>query len=151
MSRPETRSSLNSSLVQDSDGSRSQWRCWFAQMGGNINFFLPKCSRPYSTLLEVLSDHEESVTRGAEVLICDKYDMTHSLMSWSRIWLRAGIESSAPEHFNKLLLIAYILDIPDSFSKLSWEIISRQAGPSVDLPELVDHDLVRRDVLGMPL
>lgn len=84
-------------------------------------------------------------------IICDKYDMTRSLMSWSRIWLRAGIESSAPEDFNKLLLIAYILDIPETFSKLSWEIIIRQAGSSVELPELVSHDLVRHNVLGTPL
>lgn len=64
-------------------------------------------------------------------IVCDKYDMTRSLMGWNTAWLRAGIESSAPEDFSKLLLAAYVLDIPAMFSKLSWEIIIPQAGSFV--------------------
>lgn len=84
-------------------------------------------------------------------MICDKYDMTRSLMGWNIVWLRAGLESSsAPEDFSKLLLVAYIFDIPTMFSKISWKTIIHQVGPSVDLPELADHDLVHDNVLGTP-
>lgn len=84
-------------------------------------------------------------------IICDKYDMTRSLMSWSTIWLRAGIESCAPKDFSKLLLAAYILDTPEMFSKISWEVIILQAGSSVDLSALADHKLVHNNMRGTSL
>ena len=59
-------------------------------------------------------------------------------MGWNKTWLRVGLESSAPEDLNKLLLAAYILDIPVMFSKIFWENIVRQAGSSVHLPELAE-------------
>ena len=40
-------------------------------------------------------------------------------MSWSAMWLQAGIESVAVKDFDKLLFAAYILDNPDTFLRIS--------------------------------
>ena len=82
-------------------------------------------------------------------IICDKYDCTSALAPWSAMWLQAEIESNAAKNLNKLLSAAYVLDIPDAFSRISWEILLAQAGPFVSLSGVTDHSLVFGNILGM--
>jgi len=56
-------------------------------------------------------------------IICDKYNCTSALAPWSAMWLQVGIESHDAKDLNKLLFAAYVLDIPDAFSRISWEIL----------------------------
>lgn len=65
------------------------------------------------------------------------------------MWLQAEIESNAAKNLNKLLSAAYVLDIPDAFSRISWEILLAQAGPFVSLSGVTDHSLVFGNILGM--
>ncbi len=82
-------------------------------------------------------------------IICDKYNCTSALAPWSAMWLQAKIESFAAKDLNKLLFAAYVLDIPDAFSRISWEILLVQVGPFVNLPGVIDHDFVAGNILGM--
>ncbi len=84
-------------------------------------------------------------------VICDKYDCASTLQPWSAMWLQARIEAHAPEELNKLLFAAYVLDSPDAFSRISWEILMVQVGPFVHLPGLTDNDLVTGNILGMSM
>ncbi len=80
--------------------------------------------------------------------ICDKYHCTRAIVNSCVLWLQKLIKVAPPEGLNRLLLVAYILDLPEFFSTISWEILLLQAGPFVSLPILADHPLVRHDLLG---
>ena len=67
-------------------------------------------------------------------IICDKYNCTSALAPWSAMWLQAKIDSLDAKDLHKLLFAAYILDNPDVFSRISWEILFIQIGPFVNLP-----------------
>lgn len=80
--------------------------------------------------------------------ICDKYDCRGAIANSSILWLQRLIETASPEDLNKLLLVAYTLDLQENFSVISWKILLLQAGPITHLPGLSDHPLVRHDLLG---
>jgi len=84
-------------------------------------------------------------------IICDKYNCTSALTPWSAMRLQAGIESLAVEDLDKLLFASYVLDSPDAFSRISWEILFVQVGPFVTIPGVTDHNLVTGDILGMSI
>ncbi len=52
---------------------------------------------------------------------------------------------------DRLLFAAYVLDSPDAFSRVSWEILFVQVGPFVNLPGLIDYELVTGNILGMSI
>lgn len=79
--------------------------------------------------------------------ICDKYHCTRAIINCCVLWLQKLIKAAPPEGLNRLLLVAYILDLPEFFSTISWEILLLQPGPFVNLPILADHPLVRHDLL----
>jgi len=79
--------------------------------------------------------------------ICDKYNCAATISHSVILWLQRHLELALPEDLNKLLFVAYILDLPESFSRISWEILVRKTGAFVDLPGLTDHPLVRHDLL----
>ena len=62
--------------------------------------------------------------------------------------LQTSIVTSAAEDFNKLLIAAYILAIPDAFARISWEILLIHVGPFIDLQGVSDHNIVPRALLG---
>jgi len=84
-------------------------------------------------------------------VICDKYHCTSALAPWSAIWLQAEIASLAVKDLDRLLFAAYVLDSPDAFSRVSWEILFVQVGPFVNLPGLIDYELVTGNILGMSI
>ena len=107
-------------------------------------------------LCKVIHHHMDEVPRTLTptclekiAIICDKYNCTRALAHSSMTWLQAGIETSVAKDFNKLLFAAYVLDIPDAFSRISWEILVVQVGPFFNLPGLTDQDLVSHDLLGI--
>lgn len=82
-------------------------------------------------------------------IICDKYDCVGALKHSSTVWLHAALKTSAVEDFNKLLFAAYVLDIPDAFSRISWQIVLVQVGSFVFLPGLACPDIVTHDLSSM--
>lgn len=81
-------------------------------------------------------------------IICDKYNCISPIAFAGEVWLRAGIKSATAEDLSKLLFAAYILDLPDMFSRISWEILLIQTGPIIDLPGVTDHPLIKGNLLG---
>ena len=87
-------------------------------------------------------------------VVCDKYDCVSVFTAWGELWLRTHIESTVarkptnPRILNDLLLVAYVLDLPDAFERVSWEILKAQAGAFVNLPGVTDHELVHHNLLG---
>ena len=63
------------------------------------------------------------------VVICDKYDCKDAVTSWSIIWLQSWVSSAGPDVLERLLFIAYGLDIPDVFTKVSHSLLTLHAGP----------------------
>lgn len=82
-------------------------------------------------------------------IICDKYDLSNALAPSSAVLLQTSVGTSPAQDFNKLLFAAYVLDVPEAFSRISWEILLIQVGPFVDLPGVSDHDLIPHTLLGM--
>jgi hypothetical protein len=82
-------------------------------------------------------------------IICDKYDLSSALAPSSTVLLQTSILTSTAEDFNKLLFAAYVLDSPDAFARISWEILLIQVGPFVDLPGVNNHNLIPHTLLGM--
>jgi hypothetical protein len=83
-------------------------------------------------------------------IVCDKYDCASVFAAWGELWLRTHIESSTgAKNLNDLLFVAYVLDLPEAFERISWEILKAQAGKFVNLPGLTDHELVHPNLLGM--
>ena len=82
-------------------------------------------------------------------IIGDKYDCTSALSPWSNIWLLSWVDSGSIKSgdLNKLLFVAFVLDCPKAFSRISWEILLLHVGPFLDLPGITDSSLVTRSLL----
>ena len=81
-------------------------------------------------------------------IICDKYQCTGAVTSYSILWIQSLIRAASSKDLNKLLLVCYTLNLSESFSVISWEILLQHPGSFADLPGLTDHPLVRHDLLG---
>lgn len=82
-------------------------------------------------------------------IICNKYGCIRALAHSGALWLRALSKDAPYKDLSKLLLVAYILDLPDMFSRISWEVMQLQAGPFIDVPGLAGHPLVPHNLLSM--
>jgi hypothetical protein len=81
--------------------------------------------------------------------ICDKYELARVIAPWSSIWLRRQTETAVGDDLNRLLSAAYVLDIPDAFSSISWKMLYSHTGPFLGFPGITDHELLPYGVLGM--
>lgn len=79
--------------------------------------------------------------------ICDKYQCSAAVAYHGIVWLQRLLRDAGAKDLNRLLLLAYVLDLPDCFSSISWEILQTHTGQFVDLPLLADHPLIRHDFL----
>jgi hypothetical protein len=77
---------------------------------------------------------------------CDKWDFTKAITHSAEFWLQEA-NSSVAKDLNKYLFVAYVLDAPCAFLRISWEIINCQTGPFTCLPGLTDHDLIPKSML----
>jgi len=80
---------------------------------------------------------------------CDKGDFTNAVIPSAELWLQDVNQSTPSANLNKMLLVAFVLDPPHAFRKISWEILVRQFSPFVDLPRLIDHKLAHNSLLCM--
>jgi len=95
-------------------------------------------------------------------LLVDKYACAASLMSYGVLWLQRGLAAPPGDHeFTSLegrcrmLLFAYVLDLPEPFAAVSWEILLHhrqgfkdELRVGFDLPIAKDHELLRHDIHG---
>jgi hypothetical protein len=63
---------------------------------------------------------------GNLAFICNKYQCTGVITNCSILWLQKLIRAVSPEDLNRLLLVAYILNLPESFSIILREIVQLQ-------------------------
>lgn len=84
-------------------------------------------------------------------VICDKYHCTRPFAVYSNFWIQNLAGDASATDLYKLLLVAYILDLPDSFSMISWRILRIQGDRFATLPGLSDHALMRHDLLDKDL
>jgi len=82
-------------------------------------------------------------------IICDKWDFTSAIAASSELWLQNWIRSTGNRDLSKLLFVAYVLDTPDAFSRISWEILIAQVGLFVNLSGLSEHELMPYSLPGM--
>lgn len=81
-------------------------------------------------------------------VVCDKYQCTASIASHVTLWLQRELQELSSDDLNRLLLVAYVLDLPKPFSAISVEILFRQEGPFTSPHDFSDHPLVRHDLIG---
>jgi len=82
-------------------------------------------------------------------VICDKYDCKDAVTSWSIIWLQSWVGSTGTDEMEKLLFIAYGLNIPDMFTKISHSLLTLHAGPLGLDPTPAAVDILPGNLLGM--
>ena len=83
-------------------------------------------------------------------LLCDKYDCTTVLKPWTTIWVNdaRGLEHLQEDSI-KLFFAAYVFDIPEAFSALTWKIAACHGGPITALKGLTECDILPDSILGM--
>jgi len=86
-------------------------------------------------------------------IIADKYELCETLCGYSVIWLHSGIKKYTGKSYNatnccKLLSAAYILDTPDEFARISWDIVLNHVGPYINLPGITDHAIITHDMMA---
>ena len=80
--------------------------------------------------------------------LCDKYGCTIAMVFCGTLWLERCTRVAQGVELNRLLLVSYLLDLPDLFSDISWKILQAQKGPVDSLPGLTDHPLVHHFFIG---
>ncbi len=82
-------------------------------------------------------------------VICDKWDFTGAIAASSELWLQSLIGTTDDRDFSRLLFVAYILDAPDAFSRISWAMLVAQVGQFAQLAGLREQELIPYNLLGM--
>ena len=62
--------------------------------------------------------------------VSEKYDFTETVRHWSSLWLGAILRQGTEEDLGLLLCAAYMLDAYEEFSRISFDLLCRQAGLS---------------------
>ena len=106
----------------------------------------------------LVSDHLTSSLLEKIAVLCNKYDCTKALLAHGRVWIRNGLDSNpGPCDLDRLLFTAYLLDIPETFAKVAWELVLTRVGRIVDLqveiPTLFPNEILSRSgkFHGMPV
>ncbi len=85
-------------------------------------------------------------------IICHKYDYVRAVTHSSILWLRVANEKyKFPGlSLNKLIFVAYVLDILEAFMRILAKFLLMQNGTLKGVPGFTDQDLVPGDlILGM--
>ena len=73
-------------------------------------------------------------------LVCDKYDCVSALQAWATVRLQdEGLLEPCDANISNLLVAAYIFDLPEQFSHISWSILLKHAGNFKNLEVDEDH------------
>lgn len=57
-------------------------------------------------------------------IFCDKYLCAGSVVSYGTLWIQRHSRSRSLEDLSRLLLLAYVLDLPESFATVSREMMA---------------------------
>lgn len=82
-------------------------------------------------------------------VFCNKYICAGAMVSYSTLWLQRHSGSQSLEDLSRLLLFSYVLDLPESFATVSWEMLLQQAGPFSSLWVVSNHPIIHGDLLGI--
>jgi hypothetical protein len=97
-------------------------------------------------------------------VLADKYECAPALRPYGTLWLQQWLDTSdrdtafeSLEPLCQMLLFAYVLDLPEQFAPVSWQILLQhrqgfkdEMGAGFELPISKDHVLLRHDIHGMP-
>lgn len=114
----------------------------------NAEIFLILCNSVHHRVDEVPRKLDLDCLQNLAIT-CDKYDCTNTLTPWISMWFHAWSGSHTEKDLTKLLFAAYVLDIPDAFSRYSWEMLLVHDGPFISLPGVSDQGLITGNILGM--
>jgi len=81
-------------------------------------------------------------------IFCDKYMCADSVVSYGALWIQRHSGSRSLEDLSRLLLLAYVLDLPESFATVSREMLLLNSGRFTSLWVLDDHPAIHSDLLG---
>lgn len=79
---------------------------------------------------------------------CDKYQCAKAVTYHGTVWIQDLMEKSGLEDLYRLLVLAYVLDTPVPFSRVSWELIQRHSGSFRSLMVASSHPFIRCDLRG---
>jgi hypothetical protein len=88
--------------------------------------------------------------------VCDKYQCIQTLKYCGALWLRnwtsslPDVEEASIENISRLLIFAYVADLPHEFCEVAWTLVLYHegpiAGPQTQAIQLIDHPLLPNDV-----
>lgn len=82
-------------------------------------------------------------------IFCNKYMCAEAIVSYGTLWIQRHGSSHSLEDLSRLLLLAYVLELPESFASISWEMLRLQAGPFSTLWAISNHPIIDDDLLCM--
>jgi hypothetical protein len=71
------------------------------------------------------------------------------VVSCGTLWIQRHSGSRSLEDLSRLLLLAYVLDIPESFATVSREMLLLKSGLFTSLWVVDNHPVTHGDLLGM--
>ena len=81
-------------------------------------------------------------------IICDKYDCLNGVRFHSRVWVAQLLPDPEVVGFEKLLFVAYVLDLPHEFYKVTQSLIqNRKVNIKLDVVSH-GHDFVPWKIIG---
>ncbi|CZR52490.1 uncharacterized protein PAC_02367 [Phialocephala subalpina] len=81
-------------------------------------------------------------------IFCNKYICAGPVASYGILWIQRHSGSQSIEDFSRLLLLAYILDLPESFAAVSREMLLLKSGLFTSLWVVDNHPVTHGDLLG---
>ncbi|GAB1192401.1 hypothetical protein APSETT444_001592 [Aspergillus pseudonomiae] len=81
-------------------------------------------------------------------VLADKYMCKKAVVSQVKVWLLKNLRTLTVTELCPLLLLAYIMDIPERFATISKEILFNHVGSYSELLLLADHPLKDSNIVG---
>ncbi|KAB8211685.1 hypothetical protein BDV34DRAFT_219636 [Aspergillus parasiticus] len=79
--------------------------------------------------------------------LIDKYMCKKAVVSQVKLWLMRNLQNLNVTQLCPLLLLAYVMDLPERFAAISKELLFAHAGSYADLPLVVDHPLIHSNIV----
>ncbi|OGM46523.1 hypothetical protein ABOM_004518 [Aspergillus bombycis] len=80
-------------------------------------------------------------------VLVDKYMCKKAVISQVKVWLLKNLQSLSVTELCPLLLLAYIMDLPERFATISKEILFNHVGSYSELILLADHPLMDSNIV----
>ena len=127
------------------------------QLGGPLIIPLPEDDLEATTLFCQITHHcSRDLPRTPSPLclenlaiFCNKYICAGSVVSYGTLWIQRHSGSQSLEDLSRLLLLAYVLDLLESFATVSREMLLLKSGLFTSLWIVDNHLVTHGDLLGM--